>query len=46
VCVILAATPAAADSAWQADMHEHCPVCAEACRSCEQACNELRGALG
>ncbi|MBZ9638041.1 four-helix bundle copper-binding protein [Streptomyces sp. PSKA30] len=29
-----------------ADMHEHCRVCAEARRSCEQACNELLGALG
>jgi hypothetical protein len=28
------------------DMHEHCRVCAEACRSCEQARNELLGALG
>jgi hypothetical protein len=22
-------------------MHEHCRVCAEACRHCEQACDKL-----
>lgn len=24
-----------------AEMHEHCRVCAEACLSCEKACNEV-----
>ena len=28
-----------------AGMHEHCRVCAEACRRCEQVCQELLGAL-
>lgn len=27
-------------------MHEHCSVCAEACRRCEQACAELLAELG
>jgi hypothetical protein len=27
-------------------MHEHCRVCAEACRRCEAACNELLATLG
>ncbi|MFC0528758.1 four-helix bundle copper-binding protein [Phytohabitans kaempferiae] len=27
-------------------MHEHCRVCAEACRRAEQACQQLLGALG
>ncbi|MFH9857583.1 four-helix bundle copper-binding protein [Streptomyces althioticus] len=22
-------------------MHDHCRICAEACRGCEQACNEI-----
>ncbi|MBN1093209.1 four-helix bundle copper-binding protein [Blastococcus sp. TML/M2B] len=29
-----------------ASMHEHCRVCAESCRRCEQACLELISALG
>jgi hypothetical protein len=29
-----------------ASMHEHCKVCAEACRRCEAACDELLGSLG
>ena len=29
-----------------AAMHEHCRVCAMACRRCEQACDELLGAMG
>jgi hypothetical protein len=29
-----------------ADLHEHCRICAEACHSCERACDELLGALG
>ena len=29
-----------------ADMHEHCKVCADACRRCEQACAELLAAIG
>jgi hypothetical protein len=27
-------------------MHEHCRVCAEVCRRCEAACNELLATLG
>ncbi|HZG02579.1 MAG TPA: four-helix bundle copper-binding protein [Streptomyces sp.] len=26
-------------------MHEHCRICAEACRRCERACNELLATL-
>jgi hypothetical protein len=26
--------------------HEHCRICAEVCRRCEQACNDLVAALG
>ena len=29
-----------------AGMHEHCKVCAETCRRCEQACANLISALG
>lgn len=29
-----------------AGMHEHCRVCRDSCRRCEQACNELLAALG
>lgn len=29
-----------------AQMHEHCGICAEACRRCEQACRELLASLG
>ncbi|WP_392341574.1 four-helix bundle copper-binding protein (plasmid) [Leifsonia sp. P73] len=28
-----------------AGMHEHCRVCAEVCRRCEQACSDLFGSL-
>ncbi|MGI8597149.1 MAG: four-helix bundle copper-binding protein [Thermoleophilaceae bacterium] len=28
-----------------ADHHEHCRLCAESCRRCEQACDELLGAI-
>ncbi|MFF9450941.1 four-helix bundle copper-binding protein [Streptomyces althioticus] len=27
-------------------MHDHCRICAEACRGCEQACNEILIKLG
>jgi predicted nucleic acid-binding Zn ribbon protein len=26
-------------------MHEHCRICAEACRRCEKACDELLAAM-
>lgn len=29
-----------------ADRHEHCRICAEACRRCEQSCIDLPGAIG
>lgn len=29
-----------------AEMHKYCGVCAEVCRRCEQACQELVAALG
>lgn len=36
----------AADCGQHAGMHEHCRICAEACRRCEAACTDLLGALG
>ena len=35
----------AAECGSHADMHDHCRVCAESCRRCEQACTELLAAL-
>ena len=29
-----------------AEMHEHCRVCAGACRRCETACRDLIASLG
>lgn len=38
---------ACADECGQhAGMHEHCKICADACRRCEQACNDLLAGLG
>jgi hypothetical protein len=34
------------DCASHADMHEHCGICAEACRRCEAACAALLSDLG
>ncbi len=34
------------ECAQHAEMHEHCKICADACRSCERACNELLAAIG
>jgi hypothetical protein len=34
------------DCASHADMHEHCRICAEACRRCEAACAVLLSDLG
>jgi hypothetical protein len=43
----LAACRACADECERhARHHEHCRLCAEECRRCEQACEELRAALG
>ncbi len=40
------AVRACADECEQhADMHEHCRICAEACRRCETACDALLGDL-
>ncbi|WP_396415740.1 four-helix bundle copper-binding protein [Kocuria sp.] len=27
-------------------MHDHCRICAEACRRCEQACADLLAVIG
>jgi hypothetical protein len=35
----------AAECDTHADMHEHCRVCADACRRCEQACTNLLATL-
>ena len=29
-----------------AEMHEHCAVCAESCRRCQEVCTELLAAMG
>ncbi|MFD5036101.1 four-helix bundle copper-binding protein [Streptomyces sp. NPDC058378] len=34
------------ECASHADQHDHCQVCADACRRCEQACNDLLASLG
>ncbi len=34
------------DCASHAQMHEHCGICAEACRRCEHTCAELLTAMG
>lgn len=34
------------ECARHADMHEHCRVCADECRACEQACRDLLANLG
>lgn len=42
----LAACKACGDECAQhADMHEHCKICADACRRCEAACTELLASL-
>jgi hypothetical protein len=28
-----------------AEMHEHCRICADACRRCQQACDELLASM-
>jgi len=33
------------ECAQHADMHEHCKICADACRRCEAACTELLASL-
>ena len=36
----------AEDCEAHADMHEHCKLCADACRRCEKACSDLLSAIG
>lgn len=36
----------AEDREAHADMHEHCKLCADACRRCEKACSDLLSAIG
>jgi len=36
----------AAECEGHAGMHEHCRICAESCRRCEQACADLLASLG
>lgn len=36
----------AEDCESHADRHEHCKLCAEACRRCEKACIDLLGVIG
>ena len=36
----------AAECEGHAGMHEHCRICADTCRRCEQACAELLASLG
>jgi hypothetical protein len=42
----IAACKACADECEQHAHMEHCRICAEVCRRCEQACNDLLGSLG
>ncbi|HEY4557163.1 MAG TPA: four-helix bundle copper-binding protein, partial [Enteractinococcus sp.] len=37
----IACAECAAECEKHADMHDHCRICAEACRRCEQACADL-----
>lgn len=42
----LAACKACGDECAQhAEMHEHCRICADACRACEQACADLLASI-
>lgn len=34
------------ECASHAEHHEHCRICADACRECEQACSQLLAAIG
>lgn len=43
-CVV-ACGACADECARHADHHEHCRICADSCRRCEQACNELLAAI-
>ncbi|GIF66176.1 hypothetical protein Ais01nite_42110 [Asanoa ishikariensis] len=43
-CVI-ACSACAHECGLHAEMHEHCGICADACRSCEQACRDLLAAM-
>jgi hypothetical protein len=48
--VVLAACEAVCQAcgdecASHAEMHEHCRICADACRACEKACHDLRAAI-
>jgi uncharacterized protein DUF326 len=36
----------AAECERHAEQHEHCRICGEVCRRCEQACSELLDAIG
>lgn len=42
---ITACASCAAECEQHADMHEHCRVCADSCRRCEQACANLLATL-
>ncbi len=43
-CVI-ACSACAQECGLHAEMHEHCGICADACRSCEQTCRDLLAAM-
>ncbi|SNS94827.1 hypothetical protein SAMN05421812_102472 [Asanoa hainanensis] len=43
-CVI-ACSACAQECGLHAEMHEHCGICADACRACEQACRDLLAAM-
>ena len=42
----IACAECAAECEKHADMHDHCRICAEACRRCEQACADLLAVIG
>jgi hypothetical protein len=41
----VACASCAAECEQHADMHEHCRICADVCRRCEEACSDLIQAL-
>jgi hypothetical protein len=45
VACATACAACATECGLHAEMHEHCGICADACRSCEQACNDLLAAI-
>ncbi|GIF54634.1 hypothetical protein Air01nite_07290 [Asanoa iriomotensis] len=45
VACVTACAACAAECGLHAEMHEHCGICADACRTTEQACRDLIAAM-